>query len=98
MSADETFELDETDRGILFLRQDDARHNTTEEIAEAVGVSSSTVSNRIQAMEEGGVIDGYGPYVSYDRADIPLHMLLSVLSRPKTVFPLLRRQSVSTGL
>ncbi|SDK03610.1 Lrp/AsnC family transcriptional regulator [Natronorubrum texcoconense] len=73
--------LDEIDRGILFLLQKDARNITIAEIAEEVEVSASTVRNRIEEMEEGGVIEGYFPKINYERANFPLHVLF-VCSAP----------------
>lgn len=70
-----TSELDNVDRGILHLLQVDARNNTTAEIAEQVGVSATTVSNRITKMEKADVIDGYHPKINYEQADLPLHIL-----------------------
>lgn len=49
--------LDRTDRAILNLLQDDSQL-TNQDIAERVGSSSSSVWRRIQALEEGGVIEG----------------------------------------
>ncbi|WP_312908269.1 Lrp/AsnC family transcriptional regulator [Natronosalvus caseinilyticus] len=49
-------ELDSVDKGILYLLQEDARNNTTNAIGEQVGVSSSTVANRITKLEENGEI------------------------------------------
>ena len=71
----ENIEPDRIDMGIIYLLQEDARNYTTDDIAEAVGVSSSTVSNRIKRLEEAGVIKGYGPHIDYGRAGIPLHIL-----------------------
>lgn len=67
-------ELDDTDKGILFLLQQDARGITTQEMAERVGVSASTVRNRIERLEERGVIRGYHPDVDYDEAGLQLHV------------------------
>ena len=67
--------LDDVDKGILHLLQKDARNNTTTEIAERVDVSASTVGNRIQEMEENGVIDGYDPNINYEQANLPLHLM-----------------------
>lgn len=47
--------LDETDKKILVLIQDDATRSTAE-IAEAVGLSTTPCWRRIQKMEEAGVI------------------------------------------
>jgi Lrp/AsnC family leucine-responsive transcriptional regulator len=62
--------VDDTDRGILYLLQRDARRITTEE----VGVSASTVRNRIEKMEESGVIRGYYPDINYDKAGLQLYV------------------------
>ena len=68
-------ELDEVDEGILYLLQQDARHLTTTEMAERVGVSASTVRNRIERLESEGVVRGYRPVIDYDEAGYQLHVL-----------------------
>ncbi|TYL35935.1 transcriptional regulator [Natronococcus pandeyae] len=73
--------LDDVDRGILFLLQNDARNVTIAEIAEQVNVAASTVRNRIEDMEETGVIEGYFPKIDYEKANYPLHVLF-VCSAP----------------
>ena len=55
--------------------QQDASTSTIAEIAEEVDVSASTVRNRIEAMEESGVIEGYFPKLDYERPYFPLHVL-----------------------
>lgn len=67
-------ELDDVDQGILYLLQRDARHITTQEMGDRVGVSSSTVRNRIEKLEENGIIRGFYPDVDYDRAGLQLHV------------------------
>lgn len=76
-------ELDDIDRGLLHLLQLDARNNTTAEMAEQVDVSATTVSNRIQQMEEENVIDGYAPKINYRKVNLPLHILF-VCTAPVT--------------
>ncbi|WP_435064149.1 Lrp/AsnC family transcriptional regulator [Halobaculum sp. EA56] len=68
-------ELDETNRAILYLLQRDARQLTMSEMAEKIGVSTSTVRNRIKQMEADGIIRGYHPIVDYDKAGLQLHMV-----------------------
>lgn len=68
-------EIDDVDKGILYLLQQNARTNTTNNIADKVGVSSSTVGNRIQKLEENGVITGYHPTVNYGKAGLDHHLL-----------------------
>lgn len=73
MSADD---LDSVDKGILYLLQQDARRHTTTEIGEKVGVSSSTVANRINNLEDRGVITGYHPIIEYEQTGMGHHLLV----------------------
>ncbi|QCS43033.1 Lrp/AsnC family transcriptional regulator [Natrinema versiforme] len=70
-------ELDEVDRGILHMLQKDARDNTTREIGEAVGVSAGTVRNRMEKLEDAGIIRGYVPDINYERAGYQLVILFT---------------------
>lgn len=51
-------ELDETDRAILRILQEDAR-TPFSEVARQIDMSSATVHDRVSRMEEAGVIEGY---------------------------------------
>lgn len=73
--------LDNVDRGILYMLQLDARNTTSQEIADKVGVSASTVRNRIDRLEENGVIMGYHPQIDYERANLPFRVMF-VISAP----------------
>lgn len=44
-------------------------------MSDRIGVSASTVRNRIEMMESEGVIRGYHPEIDYDAAGLQLHML-----------------------
>ncbi|SER15721.1 Lrp/AsnC family transcriptional regulator [Natrinema salaciae] len=68
-------DLDETNKAVLYLLQRDARGLTTREMAEEIGVSASTVRNRIEQLEAEGIIRGYYPIVDYDKAGLQLHVL-----------------------
>lgn len=77
MYADGMVDIDPTDQGILYLLQQDARNNTTSGIGERVGVSSTTVGNRISKLEENGIITGYQPTINYEKAGLDHHLLLT---------------------
>ena len=68
------FEFDAVDRGILQRLQADARHTTATDIAGDVGVTANTVRNRIQRLEEAGVITGYVPVIDYERTEKSMHV------------------------
>ncbi|WP_435063916.1 Lrp/AsnC family transcriptional regulator [Halobaculum sp. EA56] len=51
-------ELDETDRAILRILQEDAR-TPFSEVARQIDMSSATVHDRVSRMEEAGVLKGY---------------------------------------
>ncbi|WP_280585900.1 Lrp/AsnC family transcriptional regulator [Halorubrum sp. Boch-26] len=51
-------EIDETDRAILRILQEDAR-TPFSEVARRIDMSSATVHDRVGRMEEAGVIQGY---------------------------------------
>ncbi|MEF8779728.1 MAG: winged helix-turn-helix transcriptional regulator [Haloferacaceae archaeon] len=64
-----TFRLDEIDRRIIHALMVDARNTSATEIAEGLNVSAGTVRNRIDRLEEEGVIQGYTATVDFERAD-----------------------------
>jgi DNA-binding Lrp family transcriptional regulator len=66
-------ELDATDRSILYYLQQDARRTSSNDIAEELGLSSSTVRTRINKLEEAGIIRGYHVDIDYDLAGYPLY-------------------------
>jgi DNA-binding Lrp family transcriptional regulator len=61
--------LDEIDQRIVHALMDDARNTSAPMIAEDLHVSSGTVRNRIERLEEEGVIQGYTATVNFERAD-----------------------------
>lgn len=68
--------LDDVDRRILDVLQKNARYNITD-IATEVGVSGNTIRNRIEQLEEQGVIKGYSVDIDYHAAGLDLHFAFS---------------------
>lgn len=70
-------ELDEIDESILCLLAEDARNTTPVDIARRLPVSDSTVRNRIERMEDEGVIESYLPAIDYRAAGYPLTVVFT---------------------
>ncbi|HKL27763.1 MAG TPA: Lrp/AsnC family transcriptional regulator [Natrialbaceae archaeon] len=75
-------DLDDIDRSILYLLQQDARNTTAQEMADSVGVSASTVRNRIERLETDGIIRGYHPEIDYEAANLPMQITFVVTVPP----------------
>ncbi|PSP52404.1 hypothetical protein BRC67_04665 [Halobacteriales archaeon QH_3_68_24] len=79
-----TRDLDNVDRGILYMLQEDARNTTSEDIADKTGVSASTIRNRLERLEDDGVIRGYHPEIDYEAANLPLRVMFVIRTRSTT--------------
>lgn len=62
------YRLDEIDRRILYALMQDARNKSATTIAERANVSGATVRNRIDNLEEHGIIRGYTAHIDFERA------------------------------
>ena len=78
-----TRDLDNIDRGILYMLQEDARNTTSEDIADKTGVSASTIRNRLERLEDNDVIRGYHPEINYEAANLPLRVMFVITAPPK---------------
>lgn len=76
--------LDETDLEILRLLVEDARR-PYREIADRVGLSGPSVSDRVERMRQAGVIRGFTVDVDRSRLGGGVAVLLDVTVRPDTV-------------
>lgn len=74
------YQLDEVDKQLLDLLQGNARSKAIE-LAEEIGVSDNTVHNRIERLEEAGIITGHTTTVDHDRAGLRLHFHFSCTTR-----------------
>lgn len=61
--------LDDIDRRILYYLRVDARNTTAPMIAQEVDVSAATIRNRIEQLENQGVIQGYHADINYETAE-----------------------------
>ena len=59
--------LDDTDRAIIKCLESDARISLRS-VAEKIGVSLGTVSNRLRRVESSGVVTGYTSRLDADKA------------------------------
>lgn len=62
-------QLDDIDRRVVYELMADARNTSAPAIAEAVDVSPATIRNRIDRLEEAGIITGYHAKVDFEAAD-----------------------------
>lgn len=72
--------LDSIDLRILFRLAQDARNTSAPDIADEVNVTAGTVRNRIEQLEEKGVLKGYHANIDYERADGRLTNLFTCTS------------------
>ncbi|EMA58080.1 Lrp/AsnC family transcriptional regulator [Halorubrum lipolyticum] len=63
-----THHLDEIDRQIIHALMSDARNTSAPMIADGMNVSAGTIRNRIERLEEAGVIRGYTAIVDFEQA------------------------------
>lgn len=66
--------LENIDRRILHLLQLDARSTDTA-VADELGVTGTTISNRREKLEKKGIIRGYRPKINYEKAGYPITVL-----------------------
>lgn len=71
------FELDETDREILGSLNENAR-KSFRDIAKELGISLTTVSNRIKILEKKGVIRGYIPVLDPSKLGYDISAIIGV--------------------
>ncbi len=76
-SPEETLRLDNNDRRILEILQDDARRSRAD-IGKAVGLSAAAVHERIKKLERSGVVQGYAALVDPVRARCDLLAFVEV--------------------
>lgn len=63
-----SYEPDDIDKRILYRLMENARHISATELADELGVSDGTIHNRIDRLEDEGIIRGYQAIVNFERA------------------------------
>lgn len=76
----DSYDLDDVDRRLLTLLQENSRY-TAIELADRIGVSDNTVHNRMSRLEEAEVISGYAATIDHDRAGLRLHFMFICTAR-----------------
>lgn len=74
------YQLDDIDRQLLSLLQANARY-TAIELAEEIGVSDNTIHNRMQRLEEAGIITGYTATIDHKEAEFELFFHFTCTAR-----------------
>jgi DNA-binding Lrp family transcriptional regulator len=74
--------LDDLDRALLTLLETNAREPTAS-LARKLGVSRTTVQDRIQRLERDGVIAGYTVRPGADRLDTRITAYVMIAANPK---------------
>ena len=75
-----SYSLDDVDRQLLNLLQENARY-TAIELAEEIGVSDNTIHNRVERLEGANVITGYTATTDYSQTGLRLHFHFSCTAR-----------------
>ena len=74
--------LDEIDNKLLTLLKENARDNYSD-LAEKVGISRVAVKNRIQTMEDIGLIRGYEVKIAPKKVDKSVEFVINISPRPE---------------
>ncbi len=75
--------MDDTDRKILRLLEEDARL-TYADIGGRVGLAGSSVHDRVRKLERAGVIKAYRAEIDLHQAGLPITAFVSLALRPAT--------------
>ncbi|WP_227379868.1 Lrp/AsnC family transcriptional regulator [Haladaptatus halobius] len=63
------YRLDEIDKRIIYHLMKDARNTSAPQIADDVSVSAGTIRNRINQMQEHGILIGFHANVDFERSE-----------------------------
>jgi len=69
--------LDEIDRKLLSVLQEDGRLPITE-LAEKIGLTTSPCLRRLKILEQSGIIRGYAAQVDQEKVGLPVSVFISI--------------------
>ena len=87
-------ELDDTDRGILTMLQEDCR-SALARIGEHVGLSAPSVLERIKKLEAAGVITGYHATLDARRLGFDVTAFIGVITSHPNLIATIERQKAN---
>lgn len=74
------YQLDDVDKQMLNLLQENARY-TAIELAEQIGVSDNTIHNRMEQLEDAGIITGYTASIDHSETGLSLYFHFTCTTR-----------------
>ena len=74
------YELDDIDKQLLNLLQENARYKAIE-LADEIGVSDNTIHNRMEQLEEANIITGYTTTSDSEQVGLRLHFHFTCTAR-----------------
>lgn len=76
-TVDPVIDLDDINRDLIDLLQDDARLSYRE-LGQQIGLSPPAIAERVRKLEEAGVITGYRAVVDYEALGFPLLCIIRI--------------------
>ena len=88
--------IDETDRKIIQVLQEDGRASLRK-ISEIVGVALGTVSNRVNRLEDSGIITGYSVRLDPEKIGWNLNVVIGLRIQKGRLIEIQEKISGATG-
>lgn len=82
-------ELDEIDKKIIEMLQEDSR-KTFVEIAKELGVSDPTIHARVKKLQEAGIIEKFTAVLAPAKVEKGVAAFIEINIKPKTIEPVIR--------
>ena len=89
--------IDETDKNILNTLLENSRLSYRQ-IAKKIGISVSTVMNRINNLEKEGIIKGYTAYLDYEKLGFDVNILCTLKISKGKLFEIEKKVATIPGV